>query len=642
MISTFKRLFPIAIAASLFLIIIGAKWRMIELYGSDMPDWDQWDAEGMYLYPPWFANEPFLQALFTPHNEHRVVLTKLQSLAQTLAGGQWDARVQTMCNAVLHTVLAVALFMLGRRWLAAEAPRMNARANLLLRGLWFLVVAACFALSPAWQNTLGGFHSQQYWLLGLSLITLVILPFTHPRQGEWWLGLLAGSVVLLSMCSGLLAAAAVLVVLTFRIIRRSATLREAWPTVLVCVALCAVGWLTRKEVDYHTALRARSVGEFFLYTLKSLQWPVLTTHLGALLLWLPWVGVVVQAWRQPTSRVAATLAGVGGWVLLQIIATAYTRGAGADWPAYRYMDTLLFGLVVNGLAMLWLATRISPGARWKWTAGAAFIALWMTAIGYNLNREMRGLQDGLHNLANRYRQAEENTRAFLATNDIQFLERPDVPYPGAPALKFRLEQPGTRQLMPVSMRIPVRVTTRETSGFVVTDSSHQPPYLGPVGGQSGISPATAPLTAYQVFGSFTAAGGAATGSWQSAPLRVEAGTWLKFETAGALGDNGDPKIKLALTDARTGERLAEVQAKRAPGDHWRAVYVEAPDRPFTITATDESTEQWLAFTAPTEMSPLSYRAWRLSKASYPFIVAGVIASLLLGAAALLIEKERAA
>jgi hypothetical protein len=46
-------------------------------YGMTMPEWDQWDAEGLYLLAPWFNDDHFLRALFTPHNEHRVVLTKL-------------------------------------------------------------------------------------------------------------------------------------------------------------------------------------------------------------------------------------------------------------------------------------------------------------------------------------------------------------------------------------------------------------------------------------------------------------------------------------------------------------------------------------------------------------------------------------
>ena len=51
-------------------------------YGSPMPDWDQWDAEAMELLVPWFTGDHFVAHLFHPHNEHRILLTKLQNLIE--------------------------------------------------------------------------------------------------------------------------------------------------------------------------------------------------------------------------------------------------------------------------------------------------------------------------------------------------------------------------------------------------------------------------------------------------------------------------------------------------------------------------------------------------------------------------------
>ena len=75
----------VASAVCLFLLILGAKWTFIDRYGTDMPDWDQWDAEGLHLYAPWFTHDHFVRELFTPHNEHRIVLTKLQNLLDAVA-----------------------------------------------------------------------------------------------------------------------------------------------------------------------------------------------------------------------------------------------------------------------------------------------------------------------------------------------------------------------------------------------------------------------------------------------------------------------------------------------------------------------------------------------------------------------------
>jgi hypothetical protein len=74
---------PAAFACCLFAFILGVRWTVFHRYGMTMPEWDQWDAEGLQLLAPWYNNEHFLRALFTPHNEHRVVLTKLLNLGLT-------------------------------------------------------------------------------------------------------------------------------------------------------------------------------------------------------------------------------------------------------------------------------------------------------------------------------------------------------------------------------------------------------------------------------------------------------------------------------------------------------------------------------------------------------------------------------
>ena len=111
--------FTIAFAACLFAVVVGLKWATFDRFGSAMPDWDQWDAEALNLLAPWFEHDHFAAHLFQPHNEHRVVITKLQNLTLTLLNGQWDARLEAVANALLHGALAVALWLLGRRRFAS-------------------------------------------------------------------------------------------------------------------------------------------------------------------------------------------------------------------------------------------------------------------------------------------------------------------------------------------------------------------------------------------------------------------------------------------------------------------------------------------------------------------------------------------
>ena len=116
-------------------MVVGGRWAVINQFGTDLPQWDQWDAEGLHLLVPWFQHRFTLGELFLAHNEHRVVLTKLLNLGLTLANGQWDQRLEAVVNAALPGLVAVALYVFATRRLAGKwhAPL-------------FLVLAAGFGL----------------------------------------------------------------------------------------------------------------------------------------------------------------------------------------------------------------------------------------------------------------------------------------------------------------------------------------------------------------------------------------------------------------------------------------------------------------------------------------------------------------
>jgi len=600
-----------SLVVCLFLLIVGAKWATFDRYGSPMPDWDQWDAEGYYLLIPWLDQNQFVEHLFRPHNEHRVVLTKLQNLALAVMNGQWDSRLEAVTNAMLHALLGAAFWVFARRWTAAvwHAPL-------------FLLIAALFGLPLAWQNVLGGFHSQQYWLLGLSLAALVTLPFARTGTSRWWIGLIAAILAMGSMGSGFLAAAVVLVVVGWRLVRRDTVLRSVWPTIILCLGLVAIGLLTRVEVDYHQQLKAKTLHDFVFSSLRSMEWPLRDRDWAGLILWLPWTLVLWRVLRRPLSefndRAAPSIAALGGWVLVQIVATAYARGAGADYPASRYMDTLVFGTVVNGIALAWLLSRrpgtppSSVGRRLPlYGLGVAWIVLFSLGL---YDTAARNFRHELPDAKKYYIKAEGHMRRYLATNSPTQLAYPEIPYPSAQGLIDCLAHPGLRSLMPVPIRSPFPIRPANAdSGFAennaITASSESPP-------QVGLSPGTPPLDASVSWGSFAAESETTPvgepREWRSAPIDPPKFGWLKFETAGQVGHRSGG-VSLTLEDAQTGRTLARIAPTRMPDDTWRAAYVRTPSEPFVIVATDASATQWIAFSPPIAMGAGSYWAWRVTK-----------------------------
>jgi len=644
-----QRLSLIAFAVALFFLVAGLRWATIGHFGSDMPNWDQWDAEAAHLLIPWFEEGDFAGHLFHPHNEHRVVLTKLQSLALVLLSGQWDARLQCVVNAGLCGLLVVALWLCSRRWVAA-------RWHLPL----FVLLAFLFGLPLAWENILGGFHSQQYWLIGLSFAAIVTLPFASPWSACWWLGAFSALLALGSMASGFLASAVVASVVGFRLLRRETTLAGALPTLTLATALVCLGALTHVTAPHHEPLKAKTLHDFVFNFVHSLQWPLRFQHWAGAVLWFPWLLVcwrVVQADARPGDvrsgsegqefrssprfdpRAPQTIVAVGGWVLLQFLATAYARGAEAHYPAPRYMDTLALGAFVNAVALAWLgsppASQTSQGLRAdstegvhprrgdKLSFGLSLIGLaWLLTLGAGLHETAtRQLTSELPETKAYHLEAGIRLRSYLATNDPAELEFPVLPYPSAQVLMDRLGHPSLRELMPVGVRAPLALQpSAEASPHFATNAV--PLRELERGSRHGLSPATPPLGSHRTWGSFGAGGPVATGLWISDPLSSPMGGWLKFEAAGQLGE---PGTSLELHDALTGVRLGSVLPSRIPGDSWRAAYVRAPQVPFVVVARDSDPTRWMAFSAPVEMSPLSYWAWRATQ--HGLLVAIIAAGL---------------
>lgn len=587
---------------ALFALVTGARWAAIDRFGSDMPNWDQWDAEAVQVLIPWFEDDHFLSHLFQPHNEHRVVLTKLQNLALVLLGGQWDARLQCVANAVLSGLLAVGLW-----WTITRGCARRWHVPLLA------LTAVAFGLPLAWENILGGFHSQQYWLLGLSGLAITLLPFARPWTCAWWIGAAAGVLALGSMATGFFAAAIAAVVVGVRLLRGDTSVRDSWPTFGIAFLILATAAATRVEFPPHDPLKAGSVMEFLLHLVRSLQWPWREQAWVGALLWLPWLLLVVRsgtssiyaaAGRPPADdRTVQTILALGGWVALQLLATAYARGAGAQYPAPRYLDTLALGLVVNGAALAWLlspdATPSTDGQR---RPGAVLIATaWWIVVALGLfATAQRHLREDLPRNRQELAAAEAHLRGYLATDNPAELAFDALPFPSAEGLISRLAHPSLRALMPVGVRAPLPfAAAAEASPRFHANLVAQRDLAG--GPQHGLSPATPPLGAHATWGSFAANG--TTGLWISKPLESPLGGWLKLETAGHLGETG---TALELHDAQTGRALATLRPSRVPGDSWRAAYVRAPTRPFVIVARDSDSARWFAFSAPVEMSAWSY------------------------------------
>ena len=445
----------------LFAAIFGLKVYLIHRFGSDLPFMDQWAKEGDMMIAPAREGTLRLWDLFVPHSEHRIVPTLALNLGLAQWSGQWDARVECVVNAVIHS--AIIVLFTGYVFRAYSRGAAVAAA-------WLQLGLGLTALD--WENTLIGFQSEFYFVLGLSLVAIwgLLDPrgWTAPR---WWGGLLCGGLAVISLGSGLLCFAPVAAIAALRLVRRSPgssssgsgsgalpPLRaEPWTraagTLAVALAALALGWLTRGVAPWEIPLHAKSLGDFLLYFLHCLAWPSQRWAGVAALVWLPWVYFAIRSFGRYSLRQELLLA-AGLWVLLQIAAVSFYRGVDGGFPASRYSDIFQFGLLVNLLSWIeverdlrarWLKPRLALAAAW-----IAVLAAGATVNGLDMWRNL------LPSVTGRSRVYEENVGLYVRTGDLTRLHPPHIiPFPDIDWFKRMIDRPSTRAVLPASVN-PVR------------------------------------------------------------------------------------------------------------------------------------------------------------------------------------------
>lgn len=580
--------------AGLFLAGFGAKLWLIHAFGTSLPFWDQWE-EARVVYVPFFEGKLTWADLISPHNEHRILLTRLYGLALLLWNGQWDNQVQMVANAAIHTATLVALGALMLRLLdRRHAP-------------WLLLPLAAALIPPfAWENTMAGFHSQHYFMVVFALPTLWLLGAHAPGSLRWWCGALAALGGLFTVGAGFLAAATVFGWVTLKILLDRTAWKKLWPTLAVGIIAVGLGLALNIKVPHHEVLKAHSAVEFLVSLGKYLAWPWIVLPPYAVFSMFPLALLAWRYWRDPAARTRAaelTLL-VGLWTVLQCLAAAYARGAKGAHPQWRYMDTTSFLMIVNAwsLLLLWVqgAGRL-PFRRYF----PAATALWALACGTGLGLlSQQAWRCDIPVRQIQHRLAVLTTRAYLATGDPRYFDvhrreylavfqgNPDLPQDHARQLIERLQPPVVRSILPACVCDPIPLAPALANGFVTNNA--------PLA-----TPGTPGETFWSSFNSRPAAG---QGRFESQPLRKAKLPWLEFRVA---GDLGAPGLSLAVVDLVSGKTTA-LEPRRPAGPQWASLRIKSPPGEFKIVATDDSPTGWLAFQPPREVGQLSAVADRVA------------------------------
>lgn len=591
------------------LVVAGLRLAFVANYGSALPILDQWDAEAATLYKPWLEDRLRLADLIAPHNEHRILTTRIIWLALLSVNGQWDARVQMTVNVFLATAAALVLAVGLSRFLHHR-----------YRSVVLLAVGMWSVLPYAWENTTWGFQTPFYLLVLLSLLAIWGLGFHQPNRMQWAAGLIAGVVASMTLASGFIAAAIVAALYILRLATGRVTLRSTVPTLLVCTAIIGASLVAREHVVAHDHLKAASLAVWLQVFAKCLAWPFATPAL-ALVLYLP-LGAAFYLYlrQQPSSSQAAAadralepLLALGGWAIVQAAAIAYARG---NWEingiSSRYMDLLALGTVANLMAAVQLPRVLRGRGRMHVNAARVGCLAWVALVTTGaLLLGIRGF-DQMRGRAATVAAAERNVRIFVRAGARMHLEdAPDssIPYVNGDRLAMLLSDPTIRAILPAVVRPPLRIQWEAgaTGLFQLQPNSADLPGAARVW-TSGAAPS------------------ANLGQMRSEPLRVST-PYLYFRIAGSLRR----RMSIHLREEATGKTVRLRPSRAARTASWRDAYVRAPGAEVRIIARDENTDHSFAFEEPTEVGFLSHVNERLLQSSSLVVVLGISLFAVLGA-----------
>lgn len=441
------------------LLVLGAKLVLIAAFAGPTPFWDQWDAEAAALYKPYLDGSLDLDALISPHNEHRILWTRLISLGLLELGGRWHPEMQMIVNAALHVAALVLLVC----WLSQGLTSSQ-------RWLLALATALFFALPFGWENTLAAFQLQFSVLLIFSIASLYYGFDADGLSSRWWISLALAVAAYFAMASGALTLFALLSLRVGQILLGRRSGWREYSAVVISLVVAALMLRGVPTIPFHAPLKAQSALHFVYAFAQAASWPfspfemripgpaflrLIATLLSALIVNAPLIAVFLLAVRggNGDDRVLAGYIVIGIWVLLQSASLAHGRAAGV--LASRYLDLIVVGVVANVACLLYLVSRVLD-VRMRKVAIAWVIAV----IGVTVLLAFATLPQNVNERALHGRKQTANLSAFLATGDVAHLkDKPylEIPYPTAERLATLASDPTIRSILPAKIMPPEEV-----------------------------------------------------------------------------------------------------------------------------------------------------------------------------------------
>jgi len=609
-------------------LIFGARLWLIKLAGVAIPHYDEWDV-GFSTISPWIQGTLSLSSLFSTHGEHPIVLTRLLILLLIQLNGQWDPLLEMTVNAVIYTLTAVIMVFILRNVLGKTLDN------------WLLLGIAIIGVVPfAWINILWGFQSCWYFLLLFTFPAMWGLLLHDHFTRPWWLGICSGTLACLNLASGFFALVVVVILKSYLMVVNRERSKEHLITLTISTILICLFSISFLLAPKHDTLYSRNLYEFLTALGKFLAWPWVDYPWLSLLVYLPFFTLIAGiVWRnQKPERSELFILAIGIWVITQILAAAFARGAGSGaHPIARYWELISFGILAN-LLCFYILTQpnfgLSVFKRYIWI----FANIWGLLIFVGMFDLMVANIPAIQHHQNMSKEYVNFTRTLLRNNyNLKAVVGYHSPYSFREQLVHFLALPGIRDILPFSLTItPEMISNQNDKTFVeeglfgsyVQDSCVEfDRFSKSVRFDDNYH---CSVHDYQewVISSY---GKGNMGRFVSDPIYISQ-PFMEMMVAGYLGES-DLSLQLVTDDQKipiTAKSSKIIEKK------WHPIYLKTPAKPFKIIAIDNRSDLWLAFSAPRGIGVLSFYNSQLLNHGQSIFLFGL---LLLGIVLALIRQN---
>lgn len=422
---------------------------LILVYGSEIPFWDEWDAQAANLLIPLLRGQLHFADVLANHNEHRIFFGRVIWLLSYSLSGYWDVKLIMVLNSLIHGAFVLMLI----NTLSGE---MDQRRFCLVATL--VVLISC--LPMGWENILWGMQSVVYALLLFALLANFVLSKSKPLTLRWLFGTFIAICSYFCMASGALTLVPYIIFSIYMLLRT-----KDWKyvgSILIHSAITGVLLMSIPKLNYSVLKPAQDVYTAYNSFVLLVSWPLPPHFISAVLLNMPFVIFTIRAVRA-RSVSPSDWAGILWtlWVYLHIAAFAYGRGETTGMTS-RYADIVIQSTIAN--AAFLVALNYRRRSRSIISLATVASAVWAGVVAVFLLMQVQPSVSGLEWRRGASALQDANLHRYLTTGDptvLAGLPHAAIPYPSDQRLIGLINDATLQKIL------PPRINPKNTEATVI-------------------------------------------------------------------------------------------------------------------------------------------------------------------------------